>query len=124
MEIHGNGVQFERLSTSEKNRIYERIVRSAGRSNADVTTLTRRLGTAGRGLVVLSVALSVYNVAVAENKTQAAGREAVSMGAGIAGGIGGGALAGLACGPGAPVCVTVGAFVGGALAAFGVSWFW
>jgi hypothetical protein len=30
----------------------------------------------------------------------------------------------LACGPGAPVCVTVGAFVGGALAAFGVSLLW
>ncbi|WP_323002029.1 hypothetical protein [Denitromonas sp.] len=28
------------------------------------------------------------------------------------------------CGPGAPVCVTVGAFVGGALAAFGVSFVW
>jgi len=45
-------------------------------------------------------------------------------GAGIAGGIAGGALAGLACGPGAPVCVTVGVFVGGALAAFGVDFFW
>jgi len=32
--------------------------------------------------------------------------------------------AGLACGPGAPVCVTVGAFVGGALAAFSTGWIW
>jgi hypothetical protein len=31
----------------------------------------------------------------------------------------GGAAAGLACGPGAPVCVAVGVFVGGALAALG-----
>jgi len=27
------------------------------------------------------------------------------------------------CGPGAPVCVTIGAVVGGALAAFGVDYF-
>lgn len=38
--------------------------------------------------------------------------------------IGAGALAGLACGPGAPVCVTIGAFVGGALAAFGAGFIW
>lgn len=54
---------------------------------------------------------------------QAYSKEIVITGAGI-GGIAGGALAGLACGPGAPVCVTVGAFVGGALAAFGVSITW
>ncbi|MYM68298.1 hypothetical protein GTP45_15885 [Pseudoduganella sp. FT55W] len=35
-----------------------------------------------------------------------------------------GAIAGLACGPAAPVCVTVGAFAGGALAAFGASYSW
>lgn len=39
-------------------------------------------------------------------------------------GIGGGAIAGLACGPGAPVCITIGAFVGGAVAALGVDLFW
>lgn len=35
-----------------------------------------------------------------------------------------GALAGLACGPGAPVCVTIGAFAGGAMAAFGAGFIW
>ena len=33
--------------------------------------------------------------------------------------MGGGAVAGLACGPGAPVCVTVGVFVGGIIGSFG-----
>lgn len=47
-------------------------------------------------------------------------KEVAVTGAGIAGG----ALAGLACGPGAPVCVAIGAFVGGALAAFGTDYFW
>ena len=40
-------------------------------------------------------------------------------GAGIGGGMAAGMMAGLACGPGAPVCVTLGAFIGGALAAAG-----
>ena len=63
-------------------------------------------------------------VAAAQRDAGAARRELAVTGAGIGGGIAGGALAGLACGPGAPVCVTVGAFVGGALAAFGVDFFW
>ncbi|MEL6711463.1 MAG: hypothetical protein AAFP10_08815 [Pseudomonadota bacterium] len=46
------------------------------------------------------------------------------MGAGIAGGVAGGAIAGLTCGPGAPVCVTLSAFVGGTLAAIGIDSFW
>lgn len=74
--------------------------------------------------IFVSVAISVYTIATADNKFDAAGKEIAVTGASIAGGIAGGALAGLACGPGAPVCVTVGAFVGGALAAFGVSAIW
>ena len=63
-------------------------------------------------------------MATADDKVDATKRELTVTGAGIGGGIAGGALAGLACGPGAPVCVVVGAFVGGALAAFGVDYFW
>ena len=84
----------------------------------------RKLSYAGRGLIVISIALSVYTVATADDKLNAASREATITGAGIGGGLAGGAIAGLVCGPGAPVCVTVGAFVGGALAAFGVSIAW
>ena len=83
-----------------------------------------RLSRAGRGLLVLSVAISVYSIATSDDPVRATGRELAVTGAGIGGGIAGGALAGLACGPGAPVCVTIGAFVGGALAAFGVDLFW
>ncbi|MEN3753809.1 hypothetical protein [Mangrovibacter yixingensis] len=36
----------------------------------------------------------------------------------------GGAAAGLVCGPGAPVCVVIGAFVGGALAAWEMDSIW
>jgi hypothetical protein len=120
-QIHGRSARFEYLSKPERNRIFVEIVESSGRSNPRVTAAMQRIGHAGRGLIVLSVALSTYNVAVAENKSLAVARKATITGAGIGGGIAGGALAGLACGPGAPVCVTVGAFIGGALAAFGVS---
>lgn len=45
-------------------------------------------------------------------------------GAGIAGGAAGSALAGLVYSPGAPVCVLIGGFVGGALAALEMGRFW
>ncbi|MGE9552275.1 hypothetical protein ACQPT2_13875 [Erwinia amylovora] len=51
-------------------------------------------------------------------KASETGRQVAINGAGIAGGWAGGALAGLMCGPGAPVCVLLGGFVGGALAAW------
>jgi predicted lipid-binding transport protein (Tim44 family) len=74
-------------------------------------------------LWILSISLSVYNVATAQDKTTAALHEARDLGVGLAGGMAGGAIAGLMCGPGAPVCVTVGVFVGGALAVLGVQAF-
>lgn len=123
-QLHGPEAQFARLAPAQQNAVYAEIVASAGKSNPQVTLMMRRLSTAGRGLLVLSLALSVYQIAVAEDKVAAAQQEAVVTGAGIGGGIAGGALAGLACGPGAPVCVTVGAFVGGVLAAFGAAAIW
>lgn len=52
---------------------------------------------------------------MAEDKIATTQRELAVTGAGIGGSIVGGALAGLACGSGALVCVAVGAFVGGAV---------
>ncbi len=123
-KLFGANARFDALSAGQRDAVYAEIVAAAGRSNLRVTTTMRRLSFAGRGLVFVSLAISVYAVATAENKGQAAARELSTTGAGIVGGMAGGALAGLACGPGAPVCVTVGAFVGGALAAFGVSGWW
>jgi hypothetical protein len=122
--IYGPGSIFDKLKPEQQNKIYSEIVKSAGRSDPKVTNAMRKLSRVGRGLLFLSIALSVYTVATAEDKLDAAGEEIAITSAGISGGIGGGALAGLACGPGAPVCVTVGAFIGGALAAFGVSYIW
>jgi hypothetical protein len=123
-QLYGPNVNFNHLSSTQQNAVYTEIVKSAGRSNPRVTATMRRLSRAGRGLIVLSIALSVYEVMTADDRAKAAGRELAVTGAGIGGGIAGGALAGLACGPGAPACVTVGAFIGGALAAFGVDSLW
>ncbi len=124
LQLHGPQAEFARLSPSQQNAVYRDIVASAGKSNPQVSLMMRRLSVAGRGLLVLSLAVSLYQVAVAEDPLATAQREAAVTGAGIAGGVLGGALAGLACGPGAPVCVTVGAFAGGVMAAFGSSYWW
>lgn len=123
-QLFGKNVVFNSLPVDQKNSVYAEIVKSAGKSNPKITATMRKLSGAGRGLIFISIALSVYTVATAENKSKAVVKEVTVAGAGIGGGIAGGALAGLACGPGAPLCVTVGAFVGGALVAFGVSSLW
>jgi hypothetical protein len=121
---YGENAVFKILSISQKDVVYASIVRSAGSSNRNVTTILAHLTYAGRGLIVISLGISAYNIATSTNKFSTAGKEFLSTSAGIGGGIAGGAIAGLACGPGAPVCVTIGAFVGGALAAFGIHSLW
>lgn len=49
----------------------------------------------------------------------ASAKEGAVLGGGLLGSVAGGAAAGLACGSGAPVCVTVGVFVGGVMFAVG-----
>lgn len=123
-QLFGRGAKFQALTNSQQQAVYGAIVESAGKSNPKVSATMHRLSNAGKGLIVLSLGLSIYRIAIAEDKVDAVAQEAAITGAGIGGGMAGGAIAGLACGPGAPVCVGVGAFVGGALAAFGVSFFW
>lgn len=121
VQLHGPRTNFHQLTATQKNLVYAEIVRSAGRSNPNVTSRLRNISRAGRGLLFLSIAISVYIILVSDNPAATAKREGVVTTVGIGGGITGGALAGLACGPGAPVCVAAGAFIGGAMAAFGVA---
>ncbi|MYM85094.1 hypothetical protein GTP44_24505 [Duganella sp. FT50W] len=121
---YGENAVFTRLSSSQKNAVYASIVRSAGSARQEISTLLARLSYAGRGLIIISLGISAYNIATSSDKVSATGKEILSTSAGIGGGIAGGAIAGLACGPGAPICVTIGAFVGGTLAAFGIHCLW
>ena len=113
------GQSFESLSAAEKNRVWRNIVEASGRTRPSANALAKYASKAGRGFVLLSTALAVYNVATAEDKSKQIAKEGTTAGAGILGGMAGGAAAGLICGPGAPVCVAVGIFVGGVLAAAG-----
>ena len=110
---------FSELTESQQNQVFLEVVRASGRPNPRVSVAARRLGRVGRGLIFVAIAISVYNIATAEDPGRETAREAVGFGAGFAGSVAGGALAGLACGPGAPVCVAIGVFVGGALFALG-----
>ena len=123
-DLFGKSADFNGLSESQKNRVYAEIVKSAGKSKNKVNAKMFRLSRLGRGLVFLSIGVSVYTIATSDDKVATTEHEVKVTGAGIGGGIAVGALAGLACAPGAPVCVTVGAFIGGALAAFSADYFW
>ncbi|ELY5815226.1 hypothetical protein SNN51_002082 [Cronobacter turicensis] len=83
-----------------------------------------QLSRLGNGLIVLSIAISVYEIYNADDKISESGRQLAINSAGIAGAAAGGAMAGLMCGPRAPVCVLTGAFVGGALAAWEMDRLW
>ncbi|MCP1676413.1 hypothetical protein J2T57_003574 [Natronocella acetinitrilica] len=123
-QLYGNNADFNRLTEAQRSAVYGEVVKSAGKSNPRIDAQMRNLSHAGRGLVGFSLALSAYTVMTAEDKGEAVRREAAITGGGVLGGLAGGAAAGLACGPGAPVCVGIGAFAGGAAAAFGVASFW
>lgn len=118
-QMYGETIVFSKLTMSQKNKIYAAVVAAAGKSNVKVSAALARMSFAGRGVLVISLGLSAYTVATSTNKIAAAKKKTLTIGASIGGGIAGGELAGLACGPGAPLCVTVGAFIGGVLAAYG-----
>ena len=122
--LFGPQVNFNNLSEVQKNQIYASIVESAGKSNPQVNMKMMQLSRIGRGLVVLSIAISVYEIYTADDKVSETGRQIAITGAGIAGAAASGAMAGLICGPGAPVCVLIGGFVGGALAAWEMGRLW
>jgi hypothetical protein len=124
VKIYGPTVQFQALRVEQQNVVYRHIVEQAGQGRASVNTKMLWMSRAARGLLVTAIAVSVYQIATAQDKVATAQRELAIAGGSIAGGMAGGALAGLACGPGAPACVAIGAFVGGALAAFGVASIW
>lgn len=122
------GRPFAQLTAAQQDQVFAQITRAAGRPNARFTALARNLGRVGRGLLVVSFALATYSVVTSDRRGRELVRQGVGIGAGLGGAIAGGALAGLGCGPGAPICVGVGAFVGGIAFALGADvtfdWLW
>lgn len=113
------GKSLNALSAAQKNQVYLEIVESAGRTRPSANAMAKKYSILGRSLLVVTIGVAVYNVTTADDKVKATAKEGAVIGGGIAGGAAGGAIAGLACGPGAPVCVTIGVFIGGALGALG-----
>lgn len=112
------GKEFTHLTKTQQDKVYREITKAAGKTNSSINVQYSHVSKLAKGLLVVSLAISVYNVATADDKVRALGNEGVMIGGGFAGGAAGGA-AGLLCGPGAPVCVTIGIFVGGVLGALG-----
>lgn len=110
---------FSALSSVEKNMVWGEIVCASGRPQLKANQLARVFGVAGRGFVFVTIAIATYNILSAEDKIMASANESAVLGGGLLGSVAGGAVAGLACGPGAPVCVGIGVFVGGVMFAIG-----
>jgi hypothetical protein len=118
-----NGQTFAELKTAaEQNRVYGEMIEAAGRGSKKWYWQPKWLlrgQKLAKGLVFMTWAFTVYHVATAKNKLETALRDGANLAGGVAGSEAGGA-AGLWCGPAAPVCVPVLAFVGGALGAMGM----
>ena len=112
------------LTNAERATVMEMIIESAGRTNADVNRAMVLAGRAGRGLILVSVGIAIYNISTSDDPGRAAVREGTVAGAGLLGSLAGGAAAGLVCGPGAPVCSAIGVAIGGFLFAFGTDAAW
>ena len=113
------GREFAELAVAEQDAVFIAVVKAAGRPNPRYTAIASRLGKAGKGLLIVSIAFSVYNIAESDRPGREAVKEGVSTGVGFLGSLAGGAAAGLVCGPGAPICAGVGVLVGGLVFALG-----
>jgi hypothetical protein len=115
----------EALSAAERTAVMRAVIEGAARDNAGVTMTLRVLGSAGRGLVALSVGLAVYEIYRAPDWKEETLHQGVLAGAGIGGGYLAGAIGGsLVCGPAAPVCAGVFVLVGGVVFTLGADYGW
>ena len=115
------GKSFASLSESQQAGVYTEIVNAAGRGNQAVAAFAKALGKAGQRLLIVSVAVAIYEIWESEDKTREAARQGSLAAAGIAGGwaVGAGVVAVGVCAATAPICVGVAALIGGMLFAAG-----
>ncbi|WP_374401741.1 hypothetical protein [Niveibacterium sp.] len=112
---------FSALTEAQQASVYAEMVAAGGRADPAVMALSRTLGKVGRRIFLVSLAVAAYEIYEAEDKPREVARQGVLAGAGVAGGVAGGAAAvGMGvCAATAPVCVGVAALIGGVLFAFG-----
>ena len=98
---------FNHLNINQRNEVWREIVKKSGEPRVSASNGAKWMGLAGRGLFVLTIVISIYHIAVAEDKVRATVNEGVAIGGGVAGATALGA-AGLFCGTAAIACVPVG----------------
>lgn len=105
---------FAELDDAGRTAIYEEVIKASGRANPRVTAQAARLGKLARGLWIITIGISVYNIATSENMVHQACKEAMSLGASIALGTAVGAYGGVRFGPwGAAIGALIGGVLGG-----------
>lgn len=112
---------FATLSEAQQAAVHVEMIRSAGRGDPRVVALAQKLGRVGRRVLLVSLAVALYEIQAADNKPREVLRQGTLAGAGIAGGAlaGSGAVAAGLCAATAPVCAGIAALIGGLLFAFG-----
>ncbi|WP_373415129.1 hypothetical protein [Acinetobacter colistiniresistens] len=118
-KINAKQSYFNALTADEKNRVYYSVLKGSGKSKKSFNAKIKWMKIGGRVLIVFSVAYAGYEIYNAENREKEIYRQGTTIVGGIAGGAGGGAAAGAICGPGSPICSTVGVIIGGAIGGFG-----
>ncbi len=111
--------KFSSLSKSEQGKVYLEIVQSSARNRKAATKSANWKGSAGRTFLLLSLSIATYDVLQAKNKTKAVVYNGAVMAGSAGSGAAMGAAGGMICGPGAPLCVGIGVFVGGIMGAIG-----
>ncbi len=115
------GSTFSALSEQRQASVFKEIIQATGRPDEGVMRLAGQLGRAGRRLLLVSLAVAVYEVAEADDKPRELARQGALAGAGFIGAwaAGSAAVAVGVCAATAPVCVGAIVFVGGLLATYG-----
>jgi len=112
---------FSDLSEGRQASVFKEIIRASGRPDEGVMRLAHQLGRAGRRLLLVSLAVAVYDVVETDDKPREVIRQSALAGAGLIGGLAAGsaAVAAGVCAATAPVCVGAVTFVGGLVATYG-----
>ena len=111
--------KFDLLTDLEKSKVHYLILKKSGADNAKVTRGTKMMKVTGKVTWIVTAAFAASEIYKADNKPKEAGRQAIIVGGGAAGGTLAGLSISLLCGPGAPVCaiavVIAGSVAGGIL---------
>lgn len=111
------GRAFGELTQVEREVVWREIVDSAGRGNKKFNIGAKVAGLAGRTFLVIGLAITVWHVLEAENKTRAVAKEVTAVGGSGVGAAAGAAIVGaaMATPPGwiVTLAILVGAAVGG-----------